>query len=254
MFVVTGGGRGIGKALALALASRGKSVLIIGRQKSPLIDVSDSSDLIDYLVADVTTKKGRQCIIDHLSDCGSLEGLIHSAGIIDPIMPLEKIDETAWQQLMATNVDAPLFLSQQLIRQLPQGRVLHIGSGVAYFPVTGWAAYCVSKAALSMLTRCWQLECSMPAFASVMPGIIDTDMMTTICQSKHMHPDKLNFFLQLKQNNQMLSTETVALFLCWLLLDIDTSLYISKEWDIYDTSHHAAWLPKTHVVPNWEES
>lgn len=253
MFVVTGGGSGIGKALALALASRGKSVLIIGRQKSRLLEVSDRSDLIDFLVADVTTKKGRQQIVDYLRDAGPLEGLVHNAGVIDPIMSVEKIEESAWQHVMATNVDAPLFLNQQLIHQLPQGRVLHIGSGVAYFPVAGWAAYCVSKAALSMLTRCWQLECSMPAFASVMPGIIDTDMMTTICQSKQMHADKLNFFLQLKQNNQLLSTETVALFLCWLLLDIDTTLYRSKEWDIYDTSHHAAWLPKTHIVPPLEE-
>jgi len=253
VFVLTGGGSGIGKALAFALAARGKSVLIIGRQKSRLMEVSASSDLIDFLVADITTKKGRQSIVENLRDVGSLEGLIHNAGIIDPITSLEKIEESAWQHLMTTNVDAPLFLNQQLIKQLSQGRVLHIGSGAAYFPIAGWAAYCVSKAALSMLTRCWQLEYSTPAFASVMPGIIDTDMMTTICQSKEMHSDKLNFFLRLKQKNQLLSTETVALFLCWLLLDIDTALFCSKEWDIYDTSHHKSWLPKTHVVPALEE-
>lgn len=249
MFVVTGGGSGIGKALALALAARGKSVLIIGRQKRSLMDVSDSSDLIDYFVSDVSTIKGRQLIVNHLREFGPLQGLIHNAGIIDPIMALGKIEELEWQRLMATNVTAPLFLNQQLMQQLPQGRVLHIGSGAAHFPISGWAAYCVSKAALLMLTRCWQLECTTLALASVMPGIIDTEMMTTICQSDQMHPDKLNFFRQLKQNNQLLSPETVALFLCWLLLDIETSVYVSKEWDIYDTSHHLSWLPKSHVVP-----
>ncbi len=254
MFVVTGGGRGIGKALALALAARGKSVLIIGRQEALLVEISDSSDCIDHLVADVSTQDGRQCIIDHLQDVGPLEGLIHNAGLIDPILPLGKIDESAWKQVMATNVDAPLLLTQQLMHQLPQGRVLHIGSGAAHFPIVGWSAYCVSKAALLMLTRCWQLECKSPAFASVMPGIIDTDMMTTIRHSDHMDPEKLDFFKQLKQNNQLLSPETVALFLCWLLLDIETSRYTSKEWDIYETSHHASWLPKTHLVPSWETS
>ena len=254
MFVVTGGGSGLGKALALALAARGKSVLIIGRQKRQLIEVSDASDFIDYLIADVSTKNGRQLITNHLQKVGPLEGLIHNAGIIDPIITLGKIEESAWQQVIATNVDAPLFLNQQLMHQLPQGRVLHISSGAAHFPIAGWAAYCVSKAALSMLTRCWQLECSTPAFASVMPGIIDTDMITTICQSEQMHPEKSNFFRQLKQNNQLLSPETVALFLCWLLLDIETSVYVSKEWDIYDTSHHASWLPRTHIVPALEKS
>lgn len=253
MFVVTGGGSGIGKSLALALAARGKSVLIIGRKEHQLIDVSDTSDLIDYFVADVSTTKGRQQIVDHVRGFGVLEGVVHNAGIINPITALDKIEESAWQHLMATNVDAPLFLNQKLIHQLPQGRVLHIGSGAAYFPVVGWAAYCSSKAALSMLTRSWQLECTTPAFASVMPGIIDTDMMSTICQSEQMHPEKLNFFKQLKQNNQLLSPETVARFLCWLLLDIETSVYVSKEWDIYDTSHHSSWLPKDHVVPSLDE-
>lgn len=253
MFVVTGGGRGIGKALAQALALRGKNVLIIGRQEASLIDVANSSELIDYLVADVSTPKGRECICNFLKDTPSIQALIHNAGIIEPIISIEKIEEAAWQKVMNTNVDAPLFLSQRLLKQLSQGRVLHIGSGVAYFPVVGMSAYCVSKAALSMLTRSWQLECQAPAFASVMPGIIDTDMQMVIRAAEYMAPEKQSFFRQLKQNNQLLSPETVGLFLCWLLLDIESTQYVSKEWDIYDTTHHVHWLPKTHVVPDLDK-
>ena len=252
MFVVTGGGRGLGKSLVLALAARGKSVLIIGRQASSLVEVANTSDLINYCVADVSTHAGRDLICDRLKQVKRIEGLVHNAGMIDPITPLTNIDESAWKKLMATNVEAPLFLSQKLVHQLLQGRVLNISSGAAYFPVVGWSAYCVSKAALSMLTRCWQLECASPAFASVMPGIIDTDMVAMIRHSEHMDPDKLNFFKQLKHNNQLLSPDTVALFLCWLLLDIKTSEYVAKEWDIYDASHHASWLPNNHTVPSLE--
>lgn len=248
VFVVTGGGRGLGKSLALALAARDQSVLIIGRQASSLIEVADSSDLIDYCVADVSTQAGRELICDRLKELKTLEGLIHNAGMIDPITPLMNMDEMSWKTLMATNVEAPLFLTQKLVQQLFQGRVLNIGSGAAYFPVVGWSAYCVSKAALSMLTRCWQLECVTPAFASVMPGIIDTDMAALIRHSKHMAPEKLNFFKQLKQNHRLLSPDTVALFLCWLLLDIKMSDYVAQEWDIYDVSHHASWLPKNHMI------
>lgn len=251
MFVITGGGRGIGKALALALAARGKSVLIIGRKESALMDVAAQSGLIDFLVADVSTPYDRQIICERLSEISSLEGLIHSAGTIEPIIPLNTIDESAWRQVMATNVEAPLFLTQQLLNKLSLGRVLYIGSGAAYFPAVGWSAYCVSKAALSMLTRCWQLECQQPIFASVMPGIIDTAMVDTIRNSKHMHPEKLDFFQRLKRNNQLLSPDTVALFLCWLLMDVEPSDYVSKEWDIYDRSHHASWLQTNHQVPDW---
>ena len=252
MFVVTGGGSGIGKALAHALAMRGKSVLIIGRHQSTLKESANASSLIDYICADVSTPQGRQLITDRLEAVSAIDALVHNAGIIEPILPLAQIDEAAWRQVMATNVDAPLFLTRQLLDKLSDARVLNIGSGAAYFPVKGWAAYCVSKAALSMLTQCWQLECSSPSFASVMPGIIDTAMQEKIRDTTLMDPEKLEFFKSLKQQGQLLSTDTVAAFLCWLLVDIDKVRYQSKEWDIYDKTHHADWLVSPHTVPAWE--
>ena len=103
-----------------------------------------------------------------------------------------------------------------------------------------------------MLTRCWQIESAGIAFASVMPGIIDTNMQATIRGASHMNPDKLDFFNRLKNNNKLLTPETVADFLCWLLLDLDVSTYCSKEWDIYDTTHHSAWLVPPNSVPALE--
>ena len=249
VFVITGGGSGIGKALAHALAMRGRRVLIVGRSESSLIETARFSTLIDYLLADVSTTSGRQTILLHVNSVSSLDGLVHNAGIIDPIAPIAAIAEGDFRQAIATNVEAPLFLSQLLHEKLTAGRILHIGSGAAYFPVAGWAAYCVSKAALSMLTRCWQLECKDMAVANVMPGIIDTHMQAVIREATHMEKEKIDFFIQLKRNNQLLSPETVALFLSWLLLDIDKARYVSEEWDIYDQTHHEAWLVPPHIVP-----
>ena len=67
-----------------------------------------------------------------------------------------------------------------------------------------------------------------------------------------MHPEKRDFFKRLKQDNRLLTPETVAAFLCWLLLDMDAIQFGSKEWDIYDTNHHRAWLVGPHHVPAWE--
>ena len=273
MFVVTGGGRGIGSALAVALAQRGKPVLIIGRDEASLIKTAAYSPLIQSLCADVAVQDGRKTIQERLQSVAAIHGLIHNAGIIDPIAPIESIDEAAWHACMATNIEAPLFLTQLLVDKLGSvdhpssevrrpagrrnpnhqqplgaGRVLNISSGAAHFPVAGWAAYCVSKAALSMLTRCWQKESTGIAFASVMPGIIDTQMQSRIRAASHMNPDKLDFFKRLKQEQRLLTPETVAEFLCWLLLDIDSETYSSREWDIYDTSHHAAWLVPPNIV------
>lgn len=252
MFVVTGGGSGIGKALAHALAMREKPVLIIGRQQQTLIEAAKFSPQIEYLCADVSTPEGRDCIYKRLNTEKHIDALVHNAGTVEPLVSINDIDETSWRQAMATNVEGPLFLNQLLKDKLMNGRVLHMGTAVAYFPVAGWTAYCVSKAALSMLTRCWQLECEGISFTSVMPGIIDTDMQAQIRNAACMDPEKRDFFKRLKEEERLVSPETVALFLCWLLLDVDNERYVSKEWDIYDQTHHQAWLVPPHIVPMWE--
>lgn len=253
MFVVTGGGSGIGRALARALAERGNSVLIVGRHESTLIETSKSNSLIDYLCADVSTLEGRTRIQKHLQETPAINALVHNAGVIEPITPIHNIDESSWRQVLATNVDGPLFLTQLLQDKLANGRVLHIGSGAAYHPIEGWAAYCVSKAALSMLTRCWQLESDQIAFASVMPGIIDTNMQALIRHAQYMEPKKQEFFKRLKREKKLLSPETVAIFLCWLLLEIEQDRYTEQEWDIYDETHHNEWLAPPYEVPRFEE-
>lgn len=252
MFIITGGGSGIGRELALALVARNKKVLIVGRRKNFLEETAAHSPLISFLSLDISTATGRQNLVDYCNSLTSIAGLIHNAALIEPIIPLSEIQESDWQQMLMTNVHAPLFLSQKLLPKLQQGRVLHIGSGAAYWPVKGWGGYCVSKAALSMLTRCWQTEQSNVYFASVMPGIIDTEMQSIIRQTKHMNEEKQAFFQSLKAKNHLLQPATVALFLTWLLLDVPPENYMAQEWDIYEKSHHVSWLQPPHVVPVWE--
>lgn len=253
MFVVTGGATGIGRALTQALTARSQEVLIVGRREPLLEEVAKTSPLINYVVADVSTTLGREKIVEALSTRQHLSGLIHNAGIVTPIAPLKQITAPLWHQAIATNLDAPLFLTQALYSQLVGGRVLHIGSAVAHFAVKTWGAYCVSKAALFMLMQCWQLESEDIAFSSVMPGIIDTDMQALIRAAAHMDTDKQQFFKDLQHNNQLLSPHTVALFLAWLLLDASREEFVSKEWDIYDEVHHSSWLEAEHHVPKWEQ-
>lgn len=252
MFVITGGGSGIGRALARELSQRGKQVLIIGRQVERLEETANEFSLIETLVADVATAAGRETIVSHLASHKELEGLIHNAGILEPITPIEKIDIAAWQQFMAINLEAPLFLTQSLLHKLQKARVLHIGTAAAYFPIKGWVGYCVSKAGLSMLTRCWQEEHAHMAFASVMPGIVDTNMQAMIRRAQHMQPEKLAFFKELYQEDKLIAPEAAALFLCWLLLEIEQSDYVAKEWDIYDVTHHSHWLKPPHKIPSFE--
>lgn len=252
MFIITGGGTGIGRALALSLAKRNRSVLIIGRRLTLLKETASLSSLITYLEADVSTEQGIERIRKHVENLPKIDALVNNAGTLEPIVSLNDIQPKTFHQALSTNLDAALFLPQKLQLQLNKGRVLNIGSGAAHFAIRGWAAYCISKAALAMLTLCWQLESQSIAFASVMPGIVDTEMQAIARNAKHMDPDQVQFYQKLKEDNRLISPETVAEFLAWLLIDVDRETYRSKEWDIYDTTHHPAWLKPPQQVLTWD--
>ncbi|MFI4962538.1 MAG: SDR family NAD(P)-dependent oxidoreductase [Legionellales bacterium] len=252
MFVITGGGSGIGQALAFALANRGKKVLIVGRREHLLQETASVSPLIEYLTADVSTADGLQALQTYCEQQERIDGLVNNAGVIEPIALLKDVQLDDWHHTLNTNLNAALFLPQKIYPLLTKGRVLNIGSGAAYFPIKGWSAYCVTKAALAMLTQCWQLESETIAFASVMPGIIDTDMQAIARSMVNIDKERADFYKALKENNRLISVETVAAFLSWLLLDVDSATYSSKEWDIYDTTHHDHWLKPPHQVLHWE--
>lgn len=252
MFVITGGGSGIGKALALSLAKRDKEVLIIGRREKLLHETAASAANIHYLCADVATAEGIQTIKTYLTSVSQIEALVNNAGTLSPLDVLKDVTPEAWQNALNTNLNAALYLPQSLYDKLNQGRVLNIGSGAAYFAIKGWGAYCVTKAALSMLTKCWQLESRSIAFTSAMPGISDTDMQAIARSGTNPDHEGSLFYTRLKDSNRLVSPETVAAFLTWLLLDTDKETYLSKEWDIYDASHHRFWMKPPHQVLHWD--
>lgn len=253
MYVITGGGSGIGRALAHTLALRNKKILIVGRRLDNLQETASFSPLISTYCTALDNEQGRKELLTYLADTPQIDGLVNNAGTVEPMTSLQEMKEVEWQQTVGINLNAPLFLTQSLLNKLEQGRVLNIGTGAAYFPIAGWAAYCISKAALSMLTRCWQVESTNTAFASVMPGIVDTHMQVLARQNDKMDADQVNFYKSLKADNRLLTPTVAALFLTWLLLDVEKSDFIAQEWDIYDTSHHSSWLTEPHRVPHWEK-
>lgn len=252
MFVITGGGSGIGRALALALSQHGKNVLIIGRRLGCLQECAALSPLIHYLCADVSTSDGIAKVVAHLNAYPAIDGLVNNAGTLNPIGPLRDIKPDEWEQALATNLNAPLFLTQALFDKLAGGRVLNIGSGAAYFAIQGWSAYCVTKAALSMLTLCLQKELSTVFCASVRPGIVDTDMQMIARDCKALDDEQIGFYQRLKNQDALVEPDVVASFLLWLLCDVALETYVSKEWDVYDTSHHEHWLKQPNRIVHWE--
>jgi benzil reductase ((S)-benzoin forming) len=252
LYVITGGGSGIGQALAVELASCDKDILIVGRDMARLEQTKALYPRrIDCVSLDLTHESNQ--LIDSLQDENKIAGLIHNAAMIEPIAPLGEITMSQWKNHFSLNLDAPLSITQSLLKKLTNGRILMISSGAAHSAIPCWAAYCCSKAALHMLYQCFKAEYPDIGFASVMPGIVDTNMQTEIRASKLMKNDDSQFFSQLKLEQKLIAPKTVAKFLAWLLLDVDKNQYSKNEWDIYDTSHHQFWCSNGCSVPPLEK-
>ncbi len=242
--LVTGGGSGIGRAVALALAGKDLSVIITGRRQQPLDETRrEDPERIRAVSADISTDEGRAQLCAALPEGARLRCLVHNAGTLEPVAPIDRIDLRAWRRNQAINVEAPLFLTQALLPKLDGGRVLHVSSGAAHRPVPGWTAYCVAKAGLFMLYRCLDAEFGQRnvLVGSMRPGVVDTDMQALIRGQGSENFPQVEHFRDLHRQGQLHAPEEVAAFAAWLLLDCNAEDYPRREWTLDDESHHHLW-------------
>lgn len=240
--VITGGGSGLGRAIAVELGRRGYPSLVVGRRAEPLEQTRRQTEAAcDVVQADVATEEGRRAVLDAVGD-RRVALLIHNAAVLTPVGPLATVSPAEWRQAMAINVEAPLFLTQALLPRLGGGRILHISSGAAHNPLAGWGAYCVSKAALFMLYRMFNVELHDVAVGSIRPGVVDTPMQALIReQAPERFPD-VDRFRRLQAEGQLRSPADVASFIGWLLTETPSDAFAAEEWDIGNAAHTANWV------------
>jgi len=236
--VVTGGGTGIGRAVAVELAQKKEiPVLIVGRRPGPLYETAERfPKYIRPLPADVSTEEGRQAIADTISERDKVQILVHNAAVLGPVKPLAEITLAEWRRHQSINVEGPLFLTQKLIPKLEGGRVLHISSGAAHHAYQGWGAYCTSKAALYMLYQVLREELQKfdISVGSIRPGVVNTPMQDQVRQASAEDFPAIERFFELKNSGQLLDPQVIARLIVHLLFDISPQQFRDKEWDIYD--------------------
>ena len=109
--LITGGGTGIGRALAERFAKKGWLVTIVGRRLNLLQEVAqENPDKITFISADVGKIQDRQKIVYEAK--GTLDLLVHNAAVLGPVGPILDQNPENWRTHMATNVEGPLFLTQ----------------------------------------------------------------------------------------------------------------------------------------------
>jgi len=192
--IVTGGSRGIGRAIALELSRLGHAVVV---------NYAARRAAADQVAAEITAAGGRAIVAQAnvaitadreslvataLAEFGRLDLLVNNAGIASPgRLDLLDATEESWDQVFATNLKGPFFLSQlaarkmiELIRArvMPGGKIINISSVSAYTASTNRGDYCMAKAGLSMMT--WLFADRLAAEGifvfEIAPGVIATDM------------------------------------------------------------------------------
>ena len=191
--VVTGASRGIGRAVALALAAEGVHIVALARTQGGLEELDDairaarrgaenSATLVPLDLKD-------HAAIDRLGEAlfrrwGRLDVLVGNAGVLGPLSPLHHVDPKQWEDVMSVNVTANWRLVRALdplLRQSKAGRVVFVTSGVASRADfrAYWGPYAASKAALDALARTYAAETATTSKVRVMlvnPGALRTRM------------------------------------------------------------------------------
>lgn len=162
--IITGAGRGVGKATAEAFLEAGWKVGLLGRNGAALEEVSAGHENALILEADVTEEAAIHAAFDRaMGAWGHLDTLFNNAGIALLSKTIDEIDVGDWRALIDANLTGSFICAKQAFRvmraQDPQGgRIINNGSVSAYVPRPGSAAYTASKHAITGLTRSISLD------------------------------------------------------------------------------------------------
>jgi len=192
--LVTGAANGIGRAVALACAALGASVVLLdidGKGLKSVYDEIESNDCplpamvpLDFQKASMESWED---LASHLEDeFGSLHGLVHCAADIGILCPLDNYDLDTWQRVMHVNFTSAYLLTRAclpLLREAGNGSIIFTSSDVARQSRAYWGAYAVAGHALEGLAQVWTHELSGErpvAVNTIDPGVVATRLRQSI--------------------------------------------------------------------------
>jgi 3-oxoacyl-[acyl-carrier protein] reductase len=190
--LVTGGSRGIGRAIALRLAQAGANVAInYSTQKESALEVVEEIKQLGVnslaLQADISqTDQVKKMASQLLEEWGRSDILVNNAGIRhDSLLP--RMSDETWDEVMAVDLRGVFLCTREFIRSMLRqrwGRVVNISSGIAFTGNIGQANYAAAKAGVLGFTRAMAREVATRNITvnSVLPGYVETDIVSDLTQ------------------------------------------------------------------------
>ena len=160
-YLITGASKGIGRSIAMRLAKDGIQIVLLARESEELEDacreVQSLSSSSFMIPCDLAQSDSIDAAIESFNGIDSIDGIVHNAGTIAPIRSMFEAETDAWERNIQVNITGVQRLTKGLYSKMKASercRVTTISSGAALRPLHSWSAYCVSKAALDMWSRC----------------------------------------------------------------------------------------------------
>jgi ketoreductase len=183
--IVTGGGTGIGKAIATELAKNGARVAIVSRNRSHLDGTNEEFKRLNLSVlplqANVRSKGDIQCAVGAVVEkWGAIHILVNNAGI-SGLSLIDDPEDARWYDILDTNLTGMYLVTKEVLRHMPEhhgGRIINISSVLGKFGVPGYTAYCTTKHGMIGFTRALALEVVHRGITvnTICPGWVDTEM------------------------------------------------------------------------------
>jgi len=188
--IVTGGSRGIGRAIATALAAEGARVVLVYRGGQEAADaavraIAQAGGTARAVQADVTdAAAAERCVEQAAEEWGRLDILVNNAGVIRDDL-FVRMEPEAWDRVLATNLGGTVnFCRAVAYRMMKQrrGRIVNISSVAAEYVNQGQTNYAASKGAINAFTRALAVELASRGVTvnAIAPGFIATDMSAAI--------------------------------------------------------------------------
>ncbi len=194
--VITGASKGLGRAMATALAAEGARVGLVSRDR-PLLDgvaaeIAAAGGEAHAWPADVTSEDAVTAVAEQaVKAFGKLNILINNAGI-NVRKPITDFTLDEWRRVMDTNVTAAFLMCRSLVPHMTgqgYGRILNLTSIMSWVSLPGRAAYATSKAALLGMTRTLALELASEGITAngISPGPIGTEMNRPLMENPELN-------------------------------------------------------------------
>lgn len=217
--IVTGGGSGIGRGIALKFALEGSSVIIVGRRENTLKEVSEENPNISYVVGDITDSSVISKVVDTAKEkFGHLDILVNNAGWC-PVQPITKIILDDYDKVFDLDVRALVDMTIQALPMIikSRGNIINLSSVGASHPGVNLSMYIGAKAAVENFTKAWALELASSGVRvnAIAPGAIRTNIWNVPGLSKEAkkHEDSIAKTIPFQRFGTAEEVANVALFL-----------------------------------------